>query len=240
MSYDWLLFDADNTLFDFDDAEAKALAHTFADFNLPYAPAVGETYHVINAEIWREFEQGRITSAQLRTERFARLFAALQAKVDAGAFSARYLRHLANGTRLIDGAEEVIGALNGYFDPAQHKRYHIALITNGLKDVQRPRLARSALANAFDAVIISDEEGVAKPDPALFDIAFARMGQPDKTAVLIIGDSLSSDIQGGINYGIDTCWYNPKGNPNPNGVTPTYEIGHLSQLLAISGPKRRF
>ncbi|MCP4423845.1 MAG: noncanonical pyrimidine nucleotidase, YjjG family [Chloroflexi bacterium] len=225
MSYTWLLFDADGTLFDFDWAEANALAQTFADFNLPYAANAADVYHKINAQIWRDFERGRITSAKLRTERFARLFTAINVQADTSAFAAQYLHHLANGTRLIDGAEELMGRLNG--------RYRLALITNGLKDVQRPRLAQSVLADAFDAVIISDEEGVAKPDPALFDIAFARMGQPAKADVLIIGDSLTSDMQGGVNYGIDTCWFNPAGRALKGQLKVRYEISHLSELLSI-------
>ncbi len=105
------------------------------------------------------------------------------------------------------------------------------MITNGLSDVQRPRLEASPIGDYFTAVTISDEIGIAKPDAGIFDASFAAMGQPAKSDVLLIGDSLTSDIRGGVNYGIDTCWYNPAGKPNANGLTPTYEICHLHEML---------
>ncbi|MCA9932829.1 MAG: HAD-IA family hydrolase, partial [Anaerolineales bacterium] len=107
----------------------------------------------------------------------------------------------------------------------------IAIITNGIAAVQRPRMARSPLQPFVEAFIISEEVGVAKPDPAIFDVAFAQMGEPQRTAVLIIGDSLSSDMQGGLNYGIDTCWYNPHGHTGSLPVT--YEIRQLADLPRI-------
>ena len=102
---------------------------------------------------------------------------------------------------------------------------------DGLADVQRPRLAASPLLPYFESVTISDEVGVAKPDGRIFDTAFASMGHPAKREVLMIGDSLSSDMQGGINYGIDTCWYNPNGKQRPDGLSITYEIKELAELI---------
>ena len=111
-----------------------------------------------------------------------------------------------------------------------HGRAKLALITNGLKAVQRPRFAASALSEYFDVIVISEEEGVAKPDLRIFDIAFTRMGWPAKSDVLIVGDSLTSDIKGGSDYGIDTCWFNPNGNPRHLDMQIRYEIQHLSEL----------
>jgi 2-haloacid dehalogenase len=221
--YNWLLFDADNTLFDYDKAEAAALANSFAQFGLPFTPAIGEQYRAVNAQIWRDYEQGKITQQTLRTERFRRLFAELGLAVDSSAFSQQYLANLAQAGQLIDGAEALIDQLSG--------RYHIAIITNGIADVQRSRMAASPIQPYVEAFVISGELGVAKPDPAIFDAAFAQMGRPQKTAVLIIGDSLSSDMQGGLNYGIDTCWYNPAGKPAALPVT--YTIQKLEELLPI-------
>ncbi len=224
IKYTWLLFDADHTLFDFDLAEVKALANSFIEFGYPYKDTIGETYRAINQQIWGELERGEITPDALRTTRFLRLFAAIGMQADPEPFSAAYLRHLANCGDLIDGAETAVSLLS--------QQYNLALITNGLSDVQRPRLAASPLRPYFQNMTISDEVGYAKPDPRIFDAAFAAMGNPDKKEVLIIGDSLSSDMQGGVNYDIDTCWFNPHSKPR-NGLPITYEIRQLSELATI-------
>ncbi|MCB8966244.1 MAG: noncanonical pyrimidine nucleotidase, YjjG family [Ardenticatenaceae bacterium] len=223
MTYQWLLFDADNTLFDYDKAEASALTNSFADFRLDFDETHAAQYRVINAQIWHEYEQGHISQQALRTERFRRLFAAVGLTADSAAFSERYLEHLGRGVFLIDGAETLLQQLYG--------RFHIAIITNGIAAVQRSRMAHSPLHAFVEAFVISEEVGVAKPDPAIFDVAFAQMGQPTKAEVLIIGDSLSSDMQGGLNYGIDTCWYNPQRQPGRLPVT--YEIHQLADLPHI-------
>ncbi len=227
MKYEWLLFDADETLFDFDKAESAALACAFADFGLPYNGRISDTYHEVNAQTWLEFEQGLITQLELRTLRFERLFEILNLEVDGQSFSDVYLAHLGRGSYLLDGAEPLLASLDG--------RFNLLLITNGIADVQRPRLAASTIKQYFPIVIISGEVGAAKPHPKIFDAAFEAMGWPDKEAVLIIGDSLSSDISGGHDYGIDTCWYNPKRKVSTLDLKPTYEIQELAQLQQIVG-----
>ena len=225
MKYKWLLFDADGTLFDYDKAEAFALRSTFETLGLGYEPRFAEVYRRINAEIWLDFEAGRITQQRLRTRRFELLFAAVGIDSDPVEFSTRYLANLALGTDLLDGAEDVLKSLRG--------RVGLVLITNGLADVQRPRFARSTVGHHFSHLVISEEVGAAKPDPAIFDVAFARMGTPSKADVLIVGDSLTSDIRGGLDYGIDTCWFNPTGKLNGSGVVAHYQIGHLKELLPL-------
>jgi len=222
MFYSWLLFDADGTLFDYDTAESKALAATFHDSGIPYTIDYANTYRQINAQMWSDFEQGKISQEALRSERFGRLFQALNIEADPVAFSDTYLINLSNAADLIDGALELLQALHG-----NHK---LLLITNGIPIVQRTRLAISPIQHYFDAIIISGEIGIAKPHPAIFDAAFHAMNHPPKQETLIIGDSLTSDIQGGLNYGIDTCWYNPNNQLSDNGIIATYEIQILSQL----------
>ncbi len=224
-NYKWLLFDADHTLFDFDAAAANALKNTFAAFGYPFQPEYAIVYQAINHQIWQAFERGEITAAQLRTRRFELLLEEIGLAESAAAFSSRYLQFLSEGTQLIEGAEALLAWLNG--------RFQLALITNGLKDVQRPRLARSTIGHYFNPVIISDEVGVAKPNGRIFDISFAQMGQPAKSDVLIIGDSLSSDITGGIGYGINTCWFNPSRKPYPPDMPITHEIHALSELRLL-------
>lgn len=227
MNYKWLLFDADGTLFDYDMAEKTALATTLAEFSLPYSEEALATYRKINEELWCDFELGKVTQEYLKVERFARLLATLSmGGVPApDIFSWHYLENLGKCTDLITGAEYVMEKLKG--------NVNMALITNGLKKVQRSRLDKSSIGKYFEVVLISDELGAAKPHPSIFDAAFDAMKNPDKEHVLIIGDSLSSDIKGGSDYGIDTCWFNPHGKRPDVDIGITYEIQSLWQILDI-------
>ena len=181
-----------------------------------------EAYRRINVAAWHAFERGELQVTDLRSLRFARFFDEFGLDGDPLGTSDRYIAFLGQGHYLLDGAEALIAAVTG--------RYDLALITNGISHVQRPRLAASPLANSFNPVVISDEIGVAKPDSAYFDHAFSRMGWPAREDVLIIGDSLSSDMQGGQNYGVDTCWFNPEGKKAPADLQITYEVRSLSEL----------
>ncbi|WP_438494194.1 YjjG family noncanonical pyrimidine nucleotidase [Paenibacillus sp. IHBB 3054] len=225
MKYEVILFDADDTLFDYGMAEGQAFLNVFAHFGLPTgAEEYAASYREINQALWKDLEQGRITSAALRVERFNRLFAHHKLEYSPEAFSEVYLRFLGEGTYLIQGAVELCGELTGC---------RLAIITNGIKDVQLSRIQGSPLCNTFEQIIISEEAGSQKPEPGIFDYAFAKLGITDKSKVLIVGDSLTSDIQGGMNYGIDTCWFNPLEKANEAGIKPTYEIRDLSELLGI-------
>lgn len=227
--YQWLFFDADGTLFDYDQAEDCALEATFRDLNLPFIPSHQETYRQINRQIWIDFEHGKIDAVKLRTRRFELLFKALHMDADAPAFSAQYLANLSQQAQMMDGAEYLVKTV------ADKSR--LALITNGLSDVQRPRLARSPIGHLFQEIAISEEIGAAKPDPAYFQKVFERISMrfetPDHNQVLVIGDSLTSDILGGLNSGLDTCWFNPTGRPPDARIRPRFEISRLQELLMI-------
>ncbi|WP_026478763.1 YjjG family noncanonical pyrimidine nucleotidase [Alkaliphilus transvaalensis] len=225
MKYDVILLDADGTLFDYDLAEANALEKTYQYFNLNYDNQELNQYRIINSQIWRDFEEGRIDSKSLRTERFKRLFKDSKEAVDIEGFSKRYLTHLGEGDYLIDGAEAVCKYL--------YKKYQIIILTNGITDVQYSRINRSPLHKYIHKIITSEETGFKKPDIGIFDYTFHAIAHKDKGRTLIIGDSLSSDIQGGVNYQIDTCWYNPLGDENKTGLKPTYEIKDLKELMEL-------
>ena len=231
MRYDWVFFDADGTLFDYDAGEAAALEGAFTACDLVFDAAIGPLYSAINGAIWREYELGQITQAELKAERFRRLFAELGMTADPEEFSRRYLEILGRQTALLDGAEEIVAALAEDVD--------LLLITNGLAGVQRPRFAASTIGGFFAEIVISEEVGIAKPDPAIFDLAFHRIGRPAKERVLMVGDNLGSDIQGGVNHGIDTCWFNPSGAANGHCVEPTFEIDRLEQLgdIVVGSPE---
>ena len=223
MPYQWLLFDVDNTLLDFDQTEALALESNFAQHGLPFPPEAKQRYHAINHSYWQRLERKEVTPEILRTGRFQDLFDELGVQFDAELFASSYLAQLGQQAPLMEGVMELLRGLNG--------RFQLGIITNGLADVQHPRLEKSGLKSYFSPIIISQEVGISKPNPGIFDAAFAQMDQPAKNEVLMIGDSLSSDILGGINYGIDTCWLNPNGKTTDLPIT--YEIKTLHQLKDI-------
>ena len=223
MSYTWLLFDADDTLFDYPLAEGKALRSTFEHFGQVYRSEYLRIYQIFNRQVWAEFERGATTALELRLKRFRLLFDEIGISLNLQDFSQRYLENLAHTSDLFPGTAELLQTLTG--------RYHIALVTNGLKEVQRLRLENSAIRPFIEKIFISEEIGVAKPAAGFFEAVFQEIGLPLKNQVLIIGDSVTSDMQGGINYGIDTCWFNPAGKTT--ALPLTYIIRTLGQLLEI-------
>ncbi|HLO32879.1 MAG TPA: YjjG family noncanonical pyrimidine nucleotidase [Anaerolineales bacterium] len=224
--YPWLFFDADGTLFDYDRAEATALRKSFALHDLQFEAGYLDTYRQINHGLWQALERQEIKQDVLRVRRFELLLQALQLQGSPDQFSTTYVEQLGLCTDLIEGAYEVLQSL--------HETSRIAIVTNGLQAVQRSRLEHSSIRNFITELIISEEVGAAKPGAAYFEAAFAKTGHPDKREVLIIGDSLSSDIQGGADYGLDTCWYNPTEQAKPDALRPvTYEIRRLRELLEL-------
>ena len=214
--YDWLFFDADGTLFDFEKAQQQALENTFRHLRLNFKHSYHKSYHEININLWQRFERGEIAQSKIPGQRFHNFFEENNILADAAQASAVYLDYLSREHILIDGAENLIKNLA--------MEYSLILITNGLKNVQRPRFLNSVITPYFDEIIISEEVGAAKPDKRIFDITFQKIGKPQKDRVLIIGDNLGSDILGGKKYGIDTCWYNPTAQKLQDGIIPTYEI----------------
>jgi 2-haloacid dehalogenase len=223
--YPWLWFDADGTLFDYNRAEAIALQKAFELLSLQFEARYLDIYREINGGLWQALERQEIKPDVLRVRRFELLLEALGLSGISDELSAAYIEQLALSAELMDGAYEILQTL--------HKTSRIAIVTNGLQAVQRSRLEHSTIRKFISELIISEEIGAAKPSAAFFDAACAQTGYPAKSDILIIGDSLTSDMQGGVDYGIDTCWYNPTGEPRPEGLLITYEIKHLQELLEI-------
>lgn len=226
MKYEVIIFDADETLFDFKKSEREAFKNTMLKFNIKY----DENYHLkiykeINTGIWKEFEQGLITQEKLKIERFKRLSDKLNIKFDEINFAKSYMEHLADASFLFDDSIDLIENLN--------KSYKLSIVTNGLTSVQDKRIRKSTIAKYFDAIVISEEILIAKPDPKIFEHTLKHMNFSDKSKVLMVGDSLTSDIQGGINFGVDTCWYNPNKVKNETSIKPTYEISSFDELKAL-------
>ncbi|HET9907661.1 MAG TPA: YjjG family noncanonical pyrimidine nucleotidase [Anaerolineales bacterium] len=223
--YPWLWFDADGTLFDYNLAEVTALKKTFESLRLRYEDDYLKIYQEINHGLWQALERQEIRPDVLRVRRFQLLLANLKLDGIAEVMSTAYIEQLGLCTDLINGAYEILDALHG--------KCRFAIVTNGLQAVQHSRLSLSKIHKFIDVIIISEEVGAAKPHSAFFEIASERTGHPAKSEVLIIGDSLSSDIRGGVDYGIDTCWYNPAAAARPDALPITYEIKHLKDLLEI-------
>jgi putative hydrolase of the HAD superfamily len=225
--YKFLIFDADNTLFDFSKSEAEALEKTslFLGIETFEPESHIPLYKKINIKIWKEFEEGEISSERLKTERFRRYINALNFDASPEKMSSVYLTNLSQSVYLIPGALEVVSAL--------YPQKHMCMITNGLTSVQKPRIESSGIKSYFSAILISEEIGIAKPDRQIFRLAMDKIGSEKKEEILMIGDNLNSDIRGGLNFGIDTCWYNPSKESNPTDIFPTYEISLLKELFAI-------
>ena len=188
LRYDWLLMDADGTLFDYDRAEAAALARSLTDVGVKFLPQHLAAYREINARMWASFERGDLSRERLRLARFEELSERFGLGLDSEAFGRRYLGRLAERSELIDGAESLVRRLHG--------RTGMVILTNGFAEVQRPRIAASSIGELFQAIVISGEVGAAKPAAEIFDVAFERMGFPDKARVLMVGDGLRSDVRG--------------------------------------------
>jgi len=225
MKYTWLLFDADCTLFDYDKAEALALQATFEQLGYGFDPAYLDEFRLINVQVFEFYARGSISNQQVRYGRFEQLAEALGMDLDCAAFGDAHIENMASGTYLIDGALDVIGSLA--------KKAKLAIITNALVDVCKPRLAKSAISAYFSDIVSAEEIGVSKPNKGFFETTLNRIGNPPKEEVLIIGDNLISDIKGGYDFGIDTCGFNPNRLSHNHDIEITYEINHLSQLLDI-------
>lgn len=222
--YRYIIFDADNTILDFSRSEADALTKTLSDNGIV---DFDESLHIplyqrINGEIWREFENGDIDADSLKRERFRRFFAELGLSPPLDSISDTYLVYLSRTSFYEPGAKKLLTELK--------ETHSLALITNGLIRVQKPRFKQSGLDRFFPVALISEELGVSKPDPEIFELACNRLGVKDKCEVLMVGDNINSDIKGGLEYGIDACWYNPEGKPREKGIVPTYEIKKLEEL----------
>ena len=220
-----IFFDLDNTLLDFDRGEAHALSRAFLEFGIDPTPAVLARYHDINLSQWELLEEGKLTKDQVLTRRFDLLFAELGVSCDSQAVCDLYESFLAEEYDFIPGALELLEALS--------PRYSLHLATNGASAVQRRRLADAGILTYFQNIFISEEVGFHKPSPAFFLACFAAIPGFDHTSALMVGDSLTSDIRGGRNAGLRTCWFDRLGRPYRPDVLPDYTVAALDQLPAL-------
>lgn len=226
-----ILWDVDGTLLDFLAAEKAAIRACFAQFGLGDCPEERiARYSAINQRYWRRLENGEITKPQVLVGRFEEFFA--QEGIDpalAAPFNEEYQLRLGETVCFMDRSDALIARLRG--------RVRQYAVTNGTRVAQERKLEKSGLGKLFDGVFISELVGAEKPSPAFFDYVFDHIGPVDRSEVLIVGDSLTSDMRGGLQAGIPCCWYNPRNLPRPQGMELDYIIHDLNQVEDILSQK---
>lgn len=223
--FETILFDADETLLDFSMTEKNALSNALAEAGIILTKDMRLSYKKINKTVWTMLERGKITKEHLKVERWQRFIDHYDMDLDAKTMGARYLHYVGEGAFLVDGARQLCEDL--------HKDFELSIVTNGIGNVQHKRLDKADIKKYFKGIFISEEIGFNKPDIRYFDVVFETLNIMDKSKVIIVGDSLTSDMQGGINAGIATCWYNPFNLANDTDVVCDYEIKNLNELKDI-------
>ena len=221
MNYRWILFDADDTLFHFD--AYQGLRRMFAGHAVDFTEADYARYQEVNKPLWLAYQDGRIGAAELQATRFDGW--ATRLGVAAAELNEAFLLAMAEICTLLPGAQALVDALAG------HAR--LGLITNGFTALQMARLRRTGLADRFDPLVISEQLGVAKPDVRIFEHALERMGHPPREQVLMVGDNPLSDIRGGLDAGLRTCWLNVHGHAAPEGIVAHHEVRSLAELQRL-------
>ena len=222
---EFLFLDLDDTILDFHKAERIALSKTIRQFGVEPTEEVLHRYHVINKWHWEQLEQGKLTREEVLQNRFGVLFEELGVAADKEVCAQAYEKNLSIGHYFLPGAEEAVERLS--------QKYRLFLASNGTASVQHGRMTSANLYRFFEKVFVSQEIGHNKPSKAYFDGCFAQIPGFDPAKAMIVGDSLSSDIRGGINAGIKTVWVNPSHAENKTDIHPDYEIEALHQLPAL-------
>jgi 2-haloacid dehalogenase len=225
VGYSTVLLDLDYTLLDSDASSRAAFRHLMASCGFDDPAEYFPVFEVINMALWRQVEEHVLTPDEVHVLRFELLSPKIGSPLSPQEMADIYSEGMGANGELYPGAREVLEALAN--------QASLAMVTNGVGAIQRARVARLDLDQYFDAIIISGEVGTAKPGTEIFDITFDRMRDPSKSDVLMVGDSLTSDIRGGIDYNIDTCWFNPSRAKAGPDASPTHMIEALEDLSAV-------
>ncbi len=237
MKYKLVLMDLDDTLFDYPKAENTAFKNTFKELGFfekneleecgkeEIYNEIKDRYKVINLQLWKDLENGAVDKDKLKVVRFKKIIEEFGLKYNPEKVSKIYLKRLGEGIFPFEATEKLCEYL--------HSKYKIGIVTNGIKEVQYPRIKNSVIAKYIDKIIVSDKIGVNKPDKRIFEYAMNYFGIKNKKEVIMIGDSLGADIKGGQNVEIDTCWVNLRNNVNDTGIIPKYEVKKLEELFEI-------
>lgn len=226
MKYPYLLFDADDTLFDFPKASSRAFSIMCRANDIPETPAVYQLYHEINAVLWNAFEQGEVSKAFVTHERYVRFLKALNLSRDPSKCNNDYLSALGEVVFPLPFAEEVCRTLS-------ERGHSLYIVTNAVASVQRSRLNHCSFGPLFIDAFISEDAGASKPDKAYYDYVRSHIPGLNPENTLLIGDSLATDIRGANNAGLPCCWFNPQKKPAPTDLSIDYEIHDLRELLTL-------
>ncbi len=221
-----VFIDLDDTLLDFRRAEREALSRTLVHFGYTPTDEILNRYNEINESFWRRLETGELDRPTLKRERYRQLAAEYNLKLAPEELNLQYESELSIGHYFLDGAEQLINDL-------KREGYRLYLATNGSANIQHGRIASAGLDKIFDGVFISQEVGSYKPDIRYFEACFERIADFKKSETVMVGDSLTSDMRGGINAGIATAWYNPEHKENTTEIKPDYEFSHLCDLIEL-------
>lgn len=225
MIYKVVILDLDNTLIDFDQMEIGSLKESLTFLNIKPTQALIETYIRINHRFWQALEKGLYTKSEILVNRFKELFDQYNIQASPEAMNQLYLKNMSHHIVINEGALEILELLK------DHAK--VVCITNGVQSAQEAKFEKAGFYPYFDHVIISDVVGIHKPDRGIFDYMLKEIGHFEKSEMIIVGDSLTSDIRGGNNFGIKTIWFNPKKKINDENVHVDYEIDHLKSLKSI-------
>lgn len=222
--FDWILFDLDNTILDFTASSELAFNLLMKDIGLLPSETDYDTYREINRQVWTMMEAGKLSHDELKTKRWTLYFAERQIQYDPAEANKKYFEYIKINPVFVRYAQELLEELKGNFQ--------LAIITNGLAEVQRPRIEKTGLDKYFAHFVISDELGVAKPNHDYFEYCHQLIQNPPKERVLVVGDTFEADIQGAKNYGYKSCWYNPWFQSEKNRESD-YIIRNLKELRLI-------
>ena len=220
-----VFLDIDNTLIDFNECAKHSIIKIFKDFNLPYCDNVFETFIRENIKIWKRLENGEITKAYLRANRWNIILEKLNIAFDGPLIEELFENGIAESAYEVEGAKEILEHLS--------KKHELYVVSNGFRAVQENRLNISGFKKYFDKMFFSEDIGVSKPQKEFFDYCFNSLNNPCKENVILIGDSISADIIGGINYNIKTIWFNKNNEICPNNIKPTYIVRALGEIKNI-------
>lgn len=226
MSYKYLLFDLDHTLLDFDAAEDIALTALLKEEGVEDIQAYKDYYIPMNKSMWKDLEQKKITKLELVNTRFARLFAHFGQNKDGAYLASRYQHFLSQQGQTYEGVQDLLDSLTD-------QGYELYAATNGITAIQTGRLMASGIAPYFNQVFISEQLHTQKPDALFFEKIAEQIPGFTKEKALMIGDSLTADMAGGNNAGIDTVWYNPTHLENTSPAQPSYQISSYQELLEL-------
>lgn len=221
-----VFLDLDDTILDFHGAESVAIVKAFSELGIPTDESTIAEYKKINRECWESMERGEIERERVLTRRFEILFEKLGISVSPEEMQETYAHRLGLEHDFLPGGEELLKELSSL------GKYKLYIASNGIYRVQKPRIDASGIAKYFADIFISEKIGYNKPSAEFFDICFSRIADFKKEECIIVGDSLSSDILGGKNAGIRTCYFNPRGK-STGDIVPDYEIRELSELVSI-------